>query len=312
MSSSKAGPNLGLVCITRSDEVRFKTITRKRLLDLSLEEREQKLRHIYLENLSRFRKAVHFCNENDISLYRMSSGLFPFSDSEHGSALLLDLKHELRLAGEEAARLGIRVVAHPDQFVVLNSESPNVVRNSIHILANQARIMDFFGFPRSAWATLEIHGGKSGRADALVETISELPGNVRSRIALENDEYAYGADQILDICRRASVPMVFDAHHHVVREKLDSYDHPSVGFFTRQAAGTWPDPAWQMTHISNGKESFNDPRHHDHISVMPEAYQQVPWIEIEAKAKEEAIERLRSEWQTARRKDCFYYPSPAK
>ena len=90
--------------------------------------------------------------------------------------------------------------------------------------------------------------------------------------------------------------MVFDAHHHVVHEKLDSYDDPSVGEMLALARETWPVPAWQMVHISNGRESFNDPRHSDLITDMPPAYRAAPWIEVEAKLKEVAIERLRAEW----------------
>jgi len=65
---------------------------------------------------------------------------------------------------------------------------------------------------------------------------------------------------------------------------------------TAAAATTWPDPSWQLCHISNGRDGFNDRRHSDEITVMPSAFARVPWIEIEAKAKEQAILRLRREW----------------
>jgi UV DNA damage endonuclease len=62
------------------------------------------------------------------------------------------------------------------------------------------------------------------------------------------------------------------------------------------ASTTWPDPQWQLVHISNGSESFNDPHHSDLITVMPSAYRNAPWIEVEAKLKEQAIDKLRTEW----------------
>ena len=55
---------------------------------------------------------------------------------------------------------------------------------------------------------MEIHGGKGDRADALVRVIRGLPDGIRTRLVLENDEYAYSAAEILDVCRRAEVPMV--------------------------------------------------------------------------------------------------------
>jgi UV DNA damage endonuclease len=146
--------------------------------------------------------------------------------------------------------------------------------------------------PRSPWALLEIHGGKAKRADALVAAISRLPDAIRCRLGLENDEYSYGAEEIHAVCLRAGVPMVFDAHHHIVHDKLDSYEHPSVGDMLLKARATWPDPAQQLVHISNGREGFNDRQHADLIATMPSSYAQAPWIEIEAKSKEEAIAGL--------------------
>ena len=66
---------------------------------------------------------------------------------------------------------------------------------------------------------------------------------------------------------------------------------------TKAARVTWPDPAWQMAHISNGRESFADARHADYIATMPSAFRNVPWIEVEAKQKELAIAQLRETWR---------------
>jgi UV DNA damage endonuclease len=62
------------------------------------------------------------------------------------------------------------------------------------------------------------------------------------------------------------------------------------------ARATWPHTAWQLVHISNGRNTFADRRHADLITTMPAAYRTVPWIEIEAKLKEVAISKLQQEW----------------
>jgi UV DNA damage endonuclease len=191
---------------------------------------------------------------------------------------------------------GLRLVIHPDQFVVLNSDSPEVVQNSIKILTMHARTLDLLEQPASPWSLLELHGGKGKRANELIAVIRDLAPNIRNRLALENDEYIYSATEILEICRAAGVPMVFDAHHHVCYEGLDSYDDPSIAHFAEAAQPTWTKTEWQLCHISNGRESFNDRRHSDLISVMPDAYRRVPWIEVEAKHKEIAIRRLQATW----------------
>ena len=289
-------PQLGLVCITHTDAVRYRTVTRTRLLQLPPAEQRRRLRAIYADNLARLGRALDFCQANDIKLYRLTSGLFPFADDAAGTNVLDEFATEVRATGEHATALGIRLVAHPDQFVVLSSDTPHVVENSVRVLRHHARVMDMLAQPRSAWAVLEIHGGKSDRAARLIEVIRGLPDEIRTRLALENDEYSYSAAEILAVCHGAGVPMVFDAHHHVCHEGLTSYDDESVGTFLAAARATWPRPEWQLVHISNGRTAFNDRHHSDLIETMPAAYRQAPWIEVEAKHKELAIAQLRAEW----------------
>lgn len=291
-------PHLGLVCITSDKQVRFRTMTRTRYLKLSLSDRKSALSELYRHNLQRLHDALSFCEQNQIQLYRMSSALFPLSDLEDeiGANILETMSADLATIGERANALSIRMVLHPDQYVVLSSDSPEVVQASINNLAGHARIFDLLGLPRSPWSLMNIHGGKSQRPEQLVKVISELPENIKSRLTLENDEYAYSADEILAVCQQAGVPMVFDAHHHICHENLDSYDHPSVESMFYAARETWTNPDWQLVHISNGEQAFNDRKHSNLITDMPNVYHQAPWIEVEAKQKEEAIAHLRSWW----------------
>jgi UV DNA damage endonuclease len=296
--SASSSPNLGLVCITTTKDVRYRTITRKRLLEHPEAGQRKLLDDIYRDNLQTLDGALQYCQREGIRLYRMPSSIFPFFDEDVGRAVMEGLAPLLSRTGIRARELGLRLVMHPDQFVVLSSDSPEVVANSVKILQMHADIMDLLQQPRSPWALLEIHGGKAKRSDALVARIAELPDAIRLRLGLENDEYAYSAAEIHDVCVRSGLPMVFDAHHHIVHENLDSYDDPSVAEMLSRARATWPDPAWQLVHISNGREGFNDRQHADLITVMPASYAQAPWIEIEAKLKEEAIAGLRG-WEAS-------------
>jgi UV DNA damage endonuclease len=285
-------PNLGLVCITTSKEIRYRIVTRKRLLEQSPDGQLKLLEDIYRDNIQTFDAAMRYCEREGIALYRIPSSIFPFADEDIGRGLLAKLSEALGRSGARATERQIRLVMHPDQFVVLSSDSPDVVANSIKILQMHADIMDVLQQPRSPWALLEIHGGKSNRSDALVDCIARLPDAIRCRLGLENDEYSYSAEEIFEVAQRSGVPMVFDAHHHVVHEKLSSYEDPSVGEMLRKARSTWAVPEHQLVHISNGRTSFNDRQHSDLIDVMPSSYALAPWIEIEAKAKEEAIRKL--------------------
>lgn len=292
MTLASTRPALGLVCLSSDRAIRYRTITRTRLFALPEEDQAEALTSIYRDNLATLERAVDYCVERGIGMYRLPSGIFPSSEDGPGRSILAGMSPQLAAAGRRFTSAGLRLVTHPDQFVVLSSLSPAVIENSIRILEHQALIMDMLEQPRSPWAAIQIHGGKSSQSTALTQTIFRLPDAVRSRLTLENDEYAYGASEILVICRAANLPMVFDAHHHVVHEQLDSYDDPSIHEMTLAAGETWPQAEWQIVHISNGRESFHDARHSDLISEMPGAFHTVPWIEVEAKAKELAIARL--------------------
>lgn len=288
--------NLGLVCITNSEEVRYKTTTRKNLLSLDEAAQKEKLRTIYTENIARLKKAVEFCLANDINLYRMTSALFPFSDEAMGAEILEAFTDELGEIGTDALNRNLRLVLHPDQFVVLSSDSDTVIENSVKILKMHAKTMNLLKQPRSEWAAMNIHGGKSGRIEKLVESVEKLPEEIRSRITFENDEYAYSSAEILEVCRRTKVPMVFDAHHHICRENLEDYNDKSVEETFWAARETWKNPENQMVHISNGRTKFGDRAHSDLIFTMPDVFRHAPWIEVEAKHKELAIAKLQTEW----------------
>jgi UV DNA damage endonuclease len=289
-------PKLGLVCITAAKTIRFRTVTRRTLFKLSESEQQLKLREIYAANIERLQQAISFCHQLQISLYRLSSALFPFSDTPLGSNVLDEFAVQLQQIGQKAQQLNIRLVLHPEQYVVLNSDRSEVIRNSINILQSYARILDLLQLPHSPWALMNIHGGKGDRAERLIKNIMQLPTNIYTRLSLENDEHTYSATAIAQICEAAKIPMVFDAHHHLVYERLASYDDPSVGEMLQLARTTWEQPEWQLVHISNGREHLHDTKHSDLITQMPLSYKNVPWIEVEAKYKEQAIALLRREW----------------
>lgn len=290
-------PELGMVCISFGEQCRYRNLTRKLYLELPDDDvRAAKLRELYWSNIQKLQWTLGYCQRRDIRLYRLTSSLFPFSDEPLGVAVLTSMREALRAVGRRADALKMRLVLHPDQFVVLSSDNPVVQQNSRTILAKHALWFDLFGLPRTPWSLMNIHGGKMGQSDRMVEAIRALPDNIKSRLTLENDEFSYGAADILDVCRRAGVPMVFDCHHHVIKEGLDSYDHPSVAKFTKLAAATWPDPQWQVVHVSNGHVAFQDRNHSAFITMMPRAFKKVPWIEVEARAKEDAIAALRASW----------------
>ncbi len=274
-------------------------MTRSSYLKLPARQRLGHLRQLYWDNTQRFHWALGYCARRSIRLYRVTSTLYPMSDEPTGVRALKSIAMTLASIGRRAKRLDIRILLHPDQFVVLNSESPATAKTSAMILKKHALWFDLFNLEPSPWNLMNIHGGKSGRANELIKIVKKLPENVRTRLTFENDEYSYSSAEIVRICRATGCPMVFDCHHHVIHEKLDSYDHPSIAHYTSAARETWPDPSWQVCHVSNGEAAFRDRYHSERITMMPKAFERVPWLEVEARGKEQAILALRQSWPTS-------------
>ena len=141
-------PQLGLVCLTSGPEVRFRTVTLSRYRALSPAEREAKLLDLYASNIAVLHRAAAFCAAAGIRLYRLSSALFPMLDLEGDSlgAQVLDrLAPQLLAAGHALQDAGLRVLMHPEQFIVLNSDRPEVRASSLRALQAHARVLDGHG-----------------------------------------------------------------------------------------------------------------------------------------------------------------------
>src|SRR5438094_6271021 len=95
-------PELGLVCITVSKDVRYRTVTRKRLLELSEAGQRKVLDDIYRDNIQTLDGALQYCKREGIRLYRLPSSIFPFFDEDVGREVMQGLAASLARTGERA------------------------------------------------------------------------------------------------------------------------------------------------------------------------------------------------------------------
>jgi UV DNA damage endonuclease len=289
-------PVLGLVCLTSDKTISYRTLQKKTYDSLDNTGKERKLTEIYTENVRRLALALKYCKGNGIGMYRIGSGLFPFSEGQIGTEVFDGLVDDLRLIGEYALVNKIRLTMHPDQFCVLSSDKESVIENSIVILEQHAKFLDALRQPKSPYACLNIHGGAKDRSNKLIESIRRLPANIRSRLTLENDEHSYSVESIHHVCEATGVALVYDVHHDLCKEKLPSYDHHTVEMWVKYARDTWSNPDHQLVHISNGDSGLHDRKHSEYVHTIPEAYRNVPYIDVEAKGKELAIRDLNDWW----------------
>lgn len=287
-------PILGLVCLTSDKSISFRTVHMSRLLRLKPVEQYKVLYDIYVDNINMLKTAIKICIDNNIKMYRISSDMLPFFDTYVGRQVLKEHTITLSNIGALIQQNNIRITCHPGQFITLTVDNEQKLRNSIDNLQAHAQVFDYLGLPENYWHPIIIHGGKKDNLSRLIDNIKRLPTMVHNRLVLENDEYSYGIETLISMQELNKIPIVFDAHHHLVNQKLEDYNHPSIPLYLEAAKATWPAPEMQLVHISNGKDSLHDRSHSDYITQIPDCFLSVPYIEVEAKAKEQAIFALRN------------------
>lgn len=237
--------------------------------------------------------------DTGVSLFRISSSLFPLADQVDKSLWQSDeVVRHLKTAGDYIKSNGMRVSTHPGQFCVLSSDSDSVVEKAFTELAIHGWMFDAMGLDESPMYAINIHGGKKDRSSRLIEQIKSLPSNVRNRLTLENDESAYNVVDLLEIHQETGVPIVFDSHHHTFNEGNLTMDEAF-----RVSCQTWRNGIRPLQHISNTEPAlangnFMDRRKHsDMIHYVPECQltalrDNTIDVEVEAKLKNISVAKM--------------------
>jgi UV DNA damage endonuclease len=278
--------------------------------------RKEYLSGLCLSNLEALVRAFDFCLHNGIGDFRVNSQIFPLYTHPEAGYVLEDLPNAEKIfaAAERCRRFAgehdLRITFHPDQFNVLSSPSEDVLRRTVEELSYQARACGMLGGD-----VVNVHGGgmygdKPAALLRLIKNIGSLPEEVRCLLTLENDDRTYTPEDLLPVCRKTGVPLVYDVHHHRCNP-----DTLSVEEATEKAAATWKGrPAKAdgilreepLVHISSPKFGWggkDKQKHRDFIDPadFPDCWLPMDiTVEVEAKAKELAVLRLiRSTWLPA-------------
>ncbi len=290
----------GLCCLFKDEEIAFRTTTAKVLSTMSRDEQLKKLSGICYDNSQSLLLAVQTVQRLGIGAFRIMSPLFPrmthpevgyslddLPDGEEISSLLADTRSFAQVQD-------IRLSFHPDQFVVLSSPHPKVVDNSIRELKYQAWLAEAVGAN-----VINLHGGgvygdKLSALQRFCDVFTDLPENIRSRLTLENDDVSYTVSDLLPVCDKLAIPLVYDVHHHRCNP-----DGLSVEEATHLTGASWQRLGReQYCHLSSPKAGWggdNPKPHADYINPedIPACWvERVMTVDIEAKAKELAVIRL--------------------
>lgn len=249
-----------------------------------------------LQNVQDLIKILEWNARHHITLFRMSSNLFPWN-SEYSLADLPDyprIKSLLSHAGCIADESGQRITAHPDHFVKLGSKDDRVAKNAIHDLHHHSEVFDLMGLSATHFNCLNIHVGQNYSADVIdrfCARFAQLNASTQARLVVENDDKANGfsVKQLFrTIYPRLKTPITFDYFHHAFHP-----DGWSAQEAAEIAAATWG-TVTPLFHYSESKainESVDcNPRAHaDYVFSPINDFGLTVHIDLEAKAKELAL-----------------------
>ena len=287
----------GLCCIFRREPIKFRRTTATLLKQRPRKERVHYLRDICMDNARALEKALVFCRDHGIGAFRINSQILPLKTHPEVGYGIEDLPdhHEIEAAYRACGRFcrehDIRTSFHPDQFIVLSSPDPGVVRRSIADLVYHAEVAEWVRAD-----VINIHGGggygdKPAALERLETVIEALPESVRSRLTLENDDRTYTPRDLLPVCRAMGIPLVYDVHHHRCLP-----DGMKTAEATEAALETWQrEPLFHVSSPLEGWQAANPRPHHDYLdpSDFPDEWKRLSiTVEVEAKAKELAVMRL--------------------
>ena len=156
-----------------------------------------------------------------LRMVRITSDMFSFythedyTDFWQQPDIQSSLERWMAPIGETARKNNVRLSFHPDQFVVLASDRPEVVNKSIEEFEYHVDMAKFMGYGKT-FQDIKINVHISGRLgpDGIRATYQRLSPEARNTLTIENEEITHNLDTCLQLTDL--VPIVLDIHHHWV------------------------------------------------------------------------------------------------
>ncbi|GAA0322075.1 UV DNA damage repair endonuclease UvsE [Bacillus carboniphilus] len=262
----------------------------------------RKLERIAKSNLKNCLRLLRHNVANDIEFFRLTSKIIPLANHE-------DVKdwNYIRPLAEELSEVKefllahpkMRVDFHPDHFVVLNGEDTDVLKSSLKTLGMHRKLLMGMGIPPEHRCVLHVGGVYNDKEKALEQFIHNwglIPESIQRLIMLENDDTSFHVEDVLYLCEKLGIPLVFDIHHH-----LANHENKDWTLYWERILNTWKHSALPpKIHISSPRSEKEFKAHAEFIepSLLLDFFhsikgsvEQVDCM-IEAKRKDEALFKL--------------------
>lgn len=294
-------------------------------------ERLDYLISLSISNLNAILLILDFNHAHNIFVYRLTSGIFPhISNNKLTEQNLLtrddfdyyytlsspNIRLLIHKIADKAQEYNMRLSFHPSQFNNFGSPHASVIENSILDVSWHCHFLnicdDYIRTNADADTSVFkdsvviLHGGgtyknKITTMEKWCETFTNLPREISKWIVLENDEKCYNVMDLLPICERLNIPLLFDIHHYncFVKQQPSYPEHDLSTIFIK-VIEQWQRcdnkrPKFHLSEQSPGKKCG---AHSDYISIIPSSFfEYIPShiqfdIMLECKMKEKALLNL--------------------
>jgi UV DNA damage endonuclease len=301
----KGNIRLGLCCINNSLRPKgifcYRTMVRRNFTP-------EKAKEYTLKNINDVSKILAWNDSNNIFSYRLSSDMYPHFTDPETEPYTMDFSNDmLDKVGTLSRNYGHRITMHPGQYNQIGTPTASVFEKTVKDLTLHANILDKMGLDDDSICNIHgggVYGDKENTIRRWVDQFDELPRNVKNRLTIENCEKCYSVRDCIKIAEETKIPVVFDTHHYSCYNILHPTESPEE--VTQDLLGEIVD-TWRgrrpLFHISEQKPNARIGAHSDYIEEIPEyllelAYTTCFDIDVEAKAKEDAILHLHSKYNT--------------
>ncbi|WP_102348205.1 UV DNA damage repair endonuclease UvsE [Bacillus sp. Marseille-P3661] len=277
-----------------------KALTFKSWKQLKKENREEKLKEVCFLNIMHTKRIIHYNIAHDIPLYRFSSSMIPLATHpEVRFDFQKYFQSELIELGALVKTHRIRTSFHPNQFTLFTSEEERISKNAVVDMEYHYNLLQAMGLEQEALINIHVggaYGDKKSAVKRFHENLKMLPEPIKKRMTLENDDKTYNAEEVLAICQKENIPLIFDYHHHLANQCDNELESMLPAIFD-----TWGVMRLRpKVHLSSPK-SDKDFRHHaDHVDVdfilpfieMTKKLKLDFDVMVEAKKKDQALLKL--------------------
>lgn len=278
---------IGLVCMLKGKGMKKGFTGIKALENLSQNEIDRRACEAALYNIEYNLECLEWVKNYGKGLFRVSSSLIPFNEFwawKYFDSILIKLGELKKFARDN----DIRLVMHPDQFTVMNSESQGVVLNSIKILNHHYEISELLGVED---IIIHVGSSKGNYKERFIKNITTLDEKLKAKLLLENC-HSMGIEGVIEICEKTNIRPCLDFHHDRIKPSSQSFQ-TYIQKILKLSKNRIP-----LAHISSpaGDEKKFFRSHSEYISnkdlIEFQKYFDIFDMEIEAKGKEKAVRRV--------------------